>query len=191
MRELQQSTVNNVVKPMSNATEKAMHRIGDLQDEAVGVVEGIFDFGMAGIRKGLRLTGLQDSLDTQKKHHPTIQHQKSIEQSPKNAPKLVKVGHITSEDIKKSSQDSIDSSIWINPIAKDSPNGFENQMLFEKSPNVEKGVVPNITEANQFFTESPEYEETADLASTISKLRNLLQQKSSESSLNTPAASPM
>lgn len=169
------------------------------------MVEGIFDFGMAGIRKGLRLTGLQDSLDSTQKTKPTqpvqLQHQKTIEQSPKNAPKLVKVGHITSEDIKKSSQESTDSSIWINPIAKDSPNGFENQMLFEKSPNFEQPpekvanlpIVTNIaTEINnQFFTESPEYEETADLASTISKLRNLLQQKSSESSLNTPAASPM
>lgn len=42
-------------------------------------------------------------------------------------------------------------------------------------------------------TESPdpEYEETADLASTIAKLRSLLQQKSSESNLSTPALSPM
>lgn len=31
MRELQQSTVNNVVRPVSNATEKAIHKIGDLQ----------------------------------------------------------------------------------------------------------------------------------------------------------------
>lgn len=169
----------------------------------MGVVEGIFDFGMAGLRKGLRLTGLQDSLEAQQKSkqaqpqstHP-LQHQENIKQSPKNVPKLVKVGHITSEDTKKSSQDSTDS-VWINPLAKDSPNGFENQMLFEKSPNFEAPAepvapVPNIaTEMNQFLNESPEYEETADLASTISKLRSLLQQKSSESSLNTPAASPM
>lgn len=31
MRELQQSTVNNVVRPVSHATEKAIHKIGDLQ----------------------------------------------------------------------------------------------------------------------------------------------------------------
>lgn len=37
----------------------------------------------------------------------------------------------------------------------------------------------------------PEYEDTADLASSIAKLRSLLQQRSSESSLSTPALSPM
>lgn len=52
-------------------------------------------------------------------------------------------------------------------------------------------TVPDIAEGSIFLTDSPEYEETADLASTISKLRSLLQQKSSESSLNTPAVSPM
>lgn len=59
-------------------------------------------------------------------------------------------------------------------------------------PIVEQATeVPGITESNLFLTDSPEYEETADLASTISKLRSLLQQKSSESTLNTPAVSPM
>nr|CAI5831654.1 unnamed protein product [Callosobruchus analis] len=37
----------------------------------------------------------------------------------------------------------------------------------------------------------PEYEDTADLASSIAKLRSLLQQRSSESSLSTPALSPI
>lgn len=37
----------------------------------------------------------------------------------------------------------------------------------------------------------PEYEDAADLASSIAKLRSLLQQRSSESSMSTPALSPM
>ncbi|CAH1966150.1 unnamed protein product [Acanthoscelides obtectus] len=37
----------------------------------------------------------------------------------------------------------------------------------------------------------PEYEDTADLASSIAKLRSLLQQRSSESSMSTPALSPI
>ncbi|KAG5891387.1 hypothetical protein JTB14_020115 [Gonioctena quinquepunctata] len=37
----------------------------------------------------------------------------------------------------------------------------------------------------------PEYEDTSDLASSIAKLRSLLQQKSSESSFSTPTISPM
>lgn len=71
-------------------------------------------------------------------------------------------------------------------------------ILKEKSPNATEmlletpTVIPDITtDSNLFLNESPEYEETADLASTINKLRSLLQQRSSESSLNTPAASPM
>lgn len=52
--------------------------------------------------------------------------------------------------------------------------------------------IPKITEDLLFGIESPdpEYEESQDLASTIAKLRSLLQQKS-ESGFTTPALSPM
>lgn len=129
-----------------------------IQDEAAGVMEGIFDFGMAGIQKGLRLTGLQT----------------------KKTAKLPKWPQITSED----------SNIWINPL--NSPN-FEGEILLEKSPVVEQKTIPQISTDSEHVDTSPEpeYEETADFATTIAKLRSLLQQKSSESSLNTPAVSPL
>lgn len=90
---------------------------------------------MAGIRKGLRLTGLQDNNNEmapkQTKQQP-ISHE-PVKQSPKNVPKLVKIGHVTSatEDpkpLKINSGENVES-VWINPLAKDSPNGYENQML--------------------------------------------------------------
>lgn len=53
--------------------------------------------------------------------------------------------------------------------------------------------IPQITEDILLTGDSPdpEYEETQDFASTIAKLRTLLQQKSSESGFTTPALSPM
>lgn len=37
------------------------------KDEAAGVMEGILDLGIAGFKKGLRLTGLQESLNESSK----------------------------------------------------------------------------------------------------------------------------
>ncbi|CAG9830005.1 unnamed protein product [Diabrotica balteata] len=69
IKDLQESTMNN-----------ALHKIGDFQDEAAGVVEGILDFGRAGLRKGLRLTGLHDNIEQAKASL-------SLSQSSKNPPK--------------------------------------------------------------------------------------------------------
>lgn len=53
-------------------------------------------------------------------------------------------------------------------------------------------TIPQIsTDSEHVDSPEPEYEEAADFATTIAKLRSLLQQKSSESSLTTPAVSPM
>lgn len=71
-------------------------------------MEGIFDFGMAGIRKGLRLTGLQETAETNK--------------NKKSAPikKLPKWPQIVQDDTKP------EENIWINPLI--SPN-FEGEIL--------------------------------------------------------------
>lgn len=57
----------------------------------------------------------------------------------------------------------------------------------------EQPIIPFISMnlSSENGSPDPEYEEAADLASTIAKLRSLLQQKSSESNLSTPALSPM
>lgn len=256
MKDLQQSTVNtvnSVVKPISQATTNAKHKIGDLQDEAAGVVEGIIDFGMAGIRKGLRLTGLQDNfsdLATKSKHEiHKIQKSidakandfvKAIESSPPKAsspqkpsfaskhssppkhislskhnsppkPRLTKLSHITSDDRdEKSSSNESDDGVWTNPLVKDSPN-FDGHILLERTPITPKTFSMDLAKRLSKTSEersyeipliamsvdsngcSPdlEYEDTTDLATTTAKLRSLLQQKTSESVLNTPALSPM
>lgn len=60
---------------------------------------------------------------------------------------------------------------------------------FEKSVE-DHPIIPYISTESE-DSPDPEYEEPADLESTIAKLRSLLQQKSSESNLSTPAISPM
>ncbi|KAF5303294.1 hypothetical protein FQA39_LY10033 [Lamprigera yunnana] len=232
MKELQQTTVHNV----SQATSSAIHKIGDLQDEAAGVVEGILDFGIAGLRKGLRLTGLQDNISelTQKAKnefhdlHKTIDMQIPITTSKiteaikiidhdlnkhKSPSKLVKTPHITSEEKIEhvGSSSESDESVWINPLTKESPS-FEGDILLERTPDAPKSfteiinkrqvikAIPKIAESDipqitkdMVIIESPEpeYEDTQDFASTIAKLRSLLQQKSSESGFTTPSLSPM
>ncbi|KAF5294329.1 hypothetical protein FQR65_LT10782 [Abscondita terminalis] len=213
MKELQQTTVHNV----SQATTNAMHKIGDLQDEAAGVVEGIFDFGMAGLRKGLRLTGLQENLSelTQKAKNELHDFHKTIDmQIPittgkiteaikiidhdlhkhKGPSKLVKTPHVSSEEKSETvtSSSESDESVWINPLTtKESPS-FDGDILLERTPDADFNIeIPQITEET-VLTESPdpEYEDTQDFASTIAKLRSLLQQKS-ESGFTTPSLSPM
>ncbi|KAB0791579.1 hypothetical protein PPYR_03379 [Photinus pyralis] len=217
MKELQQTTVNNVVKPVSQATTNAMHKIGDLQDEAAGVVEGILDFGIAGLRKGLKLTGLQENFTefTQKAKsefhdlHKTMDIQtgkiseaiKIIDPvDSKHKTKLVKTPRITSEDKTETlaSHSDSDESVWVNPLTKDSPS-FDGDILLERTPDAPKSIVseaaeraiPQITEEPAVEgSPDPEYEDTQDLATTIAKLRSLLAQKS-ESGFTTPSLSPM
>ncbi|KAJ8931146.1 hypothetical protein NQ314_015987, partial [Rhamnusium bicolor] len=111
IKDLQESTVNN-----------ALHKIGDFQDEAAGMVEGILDFGRAGFRKGLRLTGLQDNIENAK---ATLHISPNVsKQQPKK--KVAKLTRSESPE-KVSSEDSIES-VWINPIQIDSPS-YDGQIL--------------------------------------------------------------
>ncbi|CAG9862617.1 unnamed protein product [Phyllotreta striolata] len=175
IKDLQESTVNN-----------ALHKFGEYQDEAAGMVEGILDFGRAGLRKGLKLTGLQDNIE---------QARASLNIAPT---KRKSSRTLRAESTDKTCPD--EESVWINPLQLESPN-FDGQILLEKSSDKEnkdldkKEVeIPSISmEQASTGTNSPdpEYEDAADLASSIAKLRSLLQQRSSESSMSTPALSPM
>ncbi|XP_050498928.1 uncharacterized protein LOC114334891 isoform X2 [Diabrotica virgifera virgifera] len=177
IKDLQESTMNN-----------ALHKIGDFQDEAAGVVEGILDFGRAGLRKGLRLTGLHDNIEQAKASL-------SMSQSSKNLSKKKSSKTVRSESAERSAVE--EESVWINPLQMESPN-FDGQILLEKSIEPEKEKremeIPSISmeePSSGTTSPDPEYEDAADLASSIAKLRSLLQQRSSESSMSTPALSPM
>ncbi|VEN46450.1 unnamed protein product [Callosobruchus maculatus] len=191
------------------------------KDEAAGMVEGILDFGRAGLRKGLRLTGLQDSAAPAAGRQPTVGHGQPVPgQGCKRHPPVAAAVTLTtrpeSNEIttRTGSGDSVDN-VWMNPLQMDSPN-FDGQILLEKpAAKAEEAKEPEAMEFEggrkeisrqipSISTEEadcglrsdqnspePEYEDTADLASSIAKLRSLLQQRSSESSLSTPALSPM
>lgn len=137
------------------------------------MVEGILDFGMAGLRKGLRLTGLQDNIN-----EFTAKAQK-LRNVPETSPRLSKTHSSTDSD-------GSGGSAWINPLAVGESPSFDGNILLESGPR----SIPKIREET---IESPdlEYEEPADFASTIAKLRSLLQQKTTESACNTPAVSPL
>ncbi|KAK5638239.1 hypothetical protein RI129_012534 [Pyrocoelia pectoralis] len=212
MKELQQTTVHNV----SQATSSAIHKIGDLQDEAAGMMEGILDFGIAGLRKGLKLSGLQENFTefTQKAKsefhdlHKTMDIQtgkiseaiKIIDHDTKHKPpaKLVKTPRVTSEEKTETLHSDSDESVWMNPLTRESPS-FDGDILLERTPDAPKSIVAETNERpvplirEDTLTEGspdPEYEDTQDLATTIAKLRSLLQQKS-ESGVTTPSLSPM
>lgn len=181
IKDFQENTVNTVVKhkqQVSQATTQALHKIGDLQDEAAGMVEGLFDFGMAGLRKGLKLTGLQENATDD----PSL---------PENKPKKQDVLHSKERKGKETPKSEIieGDTVWVNPLDCD-PNFI--MASTPSSAELEDHRVPSILmEHDTNDSPDPEYEETADLASTIAKLRSLLQQKSSESAVSTPIVSPM
>ncbi|KAJ8959853.1 hypothetical protein NQ318_011586 [Aromia moschata] len=104
IKDLQESTVNN-----------ALHKIGDFQNghcfrmRLAGMVEGILDFGRAGLRKGLRLTGLQDNIENAKA---------TLHLAPtagKQQPKKKTTRLTRSDSPDKSSLEDGMESVWINP----------------------------------------------------------------------------
>ncbi|XP_022125090.2 uncharacterized protein LOC111000060 isoform X2 [Pieris rapae] len=145
-----------LLKDIQSTVNQAKSKIGDLQDEAAGMMEGLLDKGIAGIKKGLRFTGLSDDSQEKSPSHqreklsPTerrgklelvTEHRDIKEYAPKDdncVPQLVKQQRLASQD--SSSQ---------------------------ARPCVEAGVA---------LSESPEpqYEEAADLSHSIAKLRSLL-----------------
>ncbi|XP_060529837.1 uncharacterized protein LOC132704092 isoform X2 [Cylas formicarius] len=160
------------------------------KDEAAGVVEGILDFGRARFKKGLRLTGLQDNIENARA---------TFAQVTKNP--LTKLTRSGSQE-KMSSAESVEESVWLNPLQPDSPvldcviqevKQCNPRTSLYKPQRSENFSIPSISTEQPKENNSPdlEYEDTADLASSIAKLRSLLQQRSSESSLSTPAVSPM
>lgn len=93
-------------------------------------MEGIFDFGMAGLRKGLRLTGLHDNIGEigGKKLEKFDDLRKRNDG--KHSKKLTKSSQAICEDdrFEKSSSNDSDDNVWVNPLTKFSPN-FDGHIL--------------------------------------------------------------
>ncbi|KAH9638466.1 hypothetical protein HF086_016791, partial [Spodoptera exigua] len=163
-----------LLKDLQSTVREAKTKIGDLQvdnkvgldvpckqnssDEAAGMMEGLLDFGIAGLKKGLRFTGLSDDSRPTDKSPPPESRSKNIaehketgngQRDENNVPPLVKQHRVTS-------QDSMPSQPRPVPLAE-----------------LPLAPVPDSPE--------PEYEEAADLSTSIAKLRCLLQQRAETS----------
>ncbi|XP_065172984.1 uncharacterized protein [Atheta coriaria] len=175
-------TVKDTMKDLQQSTTNAMHKIE----------EGILDLGI-GIRKGLRLTGLQDSTIEAR---PKSQSKDIPQSTNRRDTRLTKLSHVNS-DIEESFE-----NIYMNPLHEIKIRevkekevvitpGYEGDILLERSPMIEKlpsNDIPTMEFVHVEDSPEPEYEDNPDLATTTAKLRSLLAQKTEA---NTPAASPM
>ncbi|XP_052744553.1 uncharacterized protein LOC112055071 isoform X2 [Bicyclus anynana] len=155
-----------LLKDLQSTVSQAKAKIGDLQDEAAGMMEGLLDKGIAGLKKGLRFTGLGD--DTQlaafkEKGGEKISPSELFRSKPKPEVDMEAKEAYISTNMKD------DNSIPIHPLVKQqrvtSQDSMHSKPRVEWSPPAEP------------LAESPEpqYEEAADLSASIAKLRSLLQ----------------
>ncbi|XP_047027449.1 uncharacterized protein LOC124635571 isoform X1 [Helicoverpa zea] len=173
-----------LLKDLQSTVREAKTKIGDLQvshtlaldvprkqnssDEAAGMMEGLLDFGIAGLKKGLRFTGLSDDSDKSPSHRasdrsppaeprpmiaehkePHTKENNNGHRDENNVPQLVKQHRVTSQDIVPSLPRAVPRAEGLPAPLPDSPE--------------------------------PEYEEAADLSTSIAKLRCLLQQRAETS----------
>ncbi|XP_077288927.1 uncharacterized protein LOC143913162 isoform X2 [Arctopsyche grandis] len=181
-------------------------------DEAAGVMEGILDLGIAGLKKGLRLTGLQESLqDATKEKGNSSNNKSSTESSTNNL--VAAIGQVLNSSRKNSQTDDTAIKLDIQkinaiPIKKDISESekvntpsqplhlVKQQRVTSQDSETTSSTMDNIPLnpkiAEPFSVtiidpiipsaESPdyEYEEVEDFATTIAKLRYLLQQKTGD-----------
>ncbi|XP_061717616.1 LOW QUALITY PROTEIN: uncharacterized protein LOC133525348 [Cydia pomonella] len=171
------------VELLKELQHSAKTKIGGLQvpirsldvrpnDEAAGMMEGLLDFGIAGLKKGLRFTGLSD--DSQDKS-PSYLKDKSERNSPTESRKLVQREPVMSSVIQRE-----DNGASVVPsLVK------QHRVVSQDSvPSAPKPIPHAPLPAD---SPEPEYEEAADLSASIAKLRSLLQRQGSPD--NTAAAS--
>ncbi|XP_047998429.1 uncharacterized protein LOC125235857 isoform X2 [Leguminivora glycinivorella] len=153
------------VELLKELQHSAKAKIGGLQDEAAGMMEGLLDFGIAGFKKGLRFTGLGD--DSQEKS-PSHLKDKSERNSPTEGRKMAAT---RPEPIMPS-------------VIQREDNGLSAaHSLVKQHRVVSQDSVPSAPKPipHALLTDSPEpeYEEAADLSASIAKLRSLLQRQGS------------
>ncbi|XP_038218910.1 uncharacterized protein LOC119837407 isoform X3 [Zerene cesonia] len=156
-----------LLKDLQSTVHQAKTKIGDLQDEAAGMMEGLFDKGIAGIKKGLRFTGLSD--DSMEKSPSHNSRDKSDKASPPETYKQKgRLEMITEHrDIKDVNSTHKDDGNSVPPLVKQQRVTSQDSTMQSK---------PKLEQQPFSLSDSPEpqYEETADLSHTIAKLRSLL-----------------
>ncbi|XP_068623086.1 uncharacterized protein [Battus philenor] len=180
-----------LLKDIQSTVHQAKSKIGDLQvpysnldvprkhssDEAAGMMEGLLDFGIAGIKKGLRFTGLSD--DSQEKS-PSHQSKDKVE----NISPMQEVSR------SKPIPEHRDIAVPCLPHRED--NGYapplvkQHRVTSQDSvPSQSKGSAGSWPPVPVAESPEPEYEEAADLSTSIAKLRCLLQQRAETSHYRT------
>ncbi|XP_012552669.3 uncharacterized protein LOC101740850 isoform X1 [Bombyx mori] len=160
-----------LLKDIQSTVSQAKTKIGDLQvrdnldykrsDEAAGMMEGLLDFGIAGLKKGLRFTGLSD--DSQDK---SPSHQKS-KQSPE------KLGDKIPADFKGR---DVSECREAPPFSQNKEDNSSMPVLLKQHRVTSQDSMPSLPRPPPDSPE-PQYEEVADLSTSIAKLRSLLQQR--------------
>ncbi|XP_069362290.1 uncharacterized protein [Maniola hyperantus] len=158
-----------LLKDLQSTVHQAKAKIGDLQDEAAGMMEGLLDKGLAGIKKGLRFTGLSD--DSQ---------EKLVVFKDKGGEKVSPTELFRGKPPAEVDMEAKEAYISVN-LPKEE-NGIPIHHLVKQQRVTSQDsmhIKPRVewSPPTEALPESPElqYEEAADLSASIAKLRSLLQ----------------
>lgn len=169
-----------LLKDLQTTVSQAKTKIGDLQveaklldvsrkqissDEAAGMMEGLLDFGIAGLKKGLRFTGLSDDSQEKSPSYP-----KSDKTPPSEASRGKPIlEHKDVHAVTAPRDDSSSIPLLVKQHRVISQDSVPSQ---PKSVARSEPVLVPLADSPE-----PEYEEAADLSTSIAKLRCLLQQR--------------
>ncbi|XP_049878336.1 uncharacterized protein LOC126375454 isoform X2 [Pectinophora gossypiella] len=205
-----------ILKDIQTTVHQAKTKIGDLQDEAAGMMEGLLDFGIAGLKKGLRFTGLSD--DSQEKSPSHKEKEKGPEKSPppkdkgpERSPPPKDKGPERSPPAKDKGPERSPPPKGTEksppPDSKNKPTESKEEIFSTVIQKEENGTsaVPTLVKQQRVASQDsvaslpkpiikagpsplvplpdspePEYEEAADLSTSIAKLRCLLQQRAQD-----------
>ncbi|KAI5638971.1 PXA domain-containing protein [Phthorimaea operculella] len=209
--------IKDCVKDIQTTVHQAKTKIGDLQvphvidvpnnDEAAGMMEGLLDFGIAGLKKGLRFTGLSDddkdkspsyrekseksppfgSKDKEKSEKSPPFGSKDRDRIEKSPPPDTKHKQFEMKDTKPTQQKDTtfstiiqreDNGTTVPPLVKQQRVSSQDSVLASMPKPIlsSKGEFP-LPLVPLSDSPEPEYEEAADLSTSIAKLRCLLQQR--------------
>ncbi|CAG9571991.1 unnamed protein product [Danaus chrysippus] len=161
-----------LLRDLQSTVHQAKAKIGDLQvpyidvtynnsDEAAGMMEGLLDKGIAGIKKGLRFTGLSD--DSQEKHDKSPAHKGSEKVSPELQRHRLKTEVSEAQEAYATMGTPKEDNL-MHQLVKQQRVSSQDSVLSRPPPSPPSPPSPE-----------PQYEEAADLSASIAKLRSLLQ----------------
>ncbi|XP_045778209.1 uncharacterized protein LOC123876112 isoform X2 [Maniola jurtina] len=168
-----------LLKDLQSTVHQAKAKIGDLQvlhidvppptsDEAAGMMEGLLDKGIAGLKKGLRFTGLSD--DSQEKL-AAFKDRGGEKVSPSELYRSKPRAEVDME--------AKEAYVSVNLPKEENGIPIHHLVKQQRVISQDSMIKPRVewSPPTEALSESPEpqYEEAADLSASIAKLRSLLQ----------------